>query len=146
MARLSIWTFFGLLFGIFSCLIEGCASLKETKTIEASSPANDPPNPKELLLEGEHSANPEEKIAQHKIEQAAKTASGKVLKGRPGLSQAFFVSTSVLNVRIGPHRTFRKVGALKEGALVNVSQIEKEWAKFGDDRWVALRYLKVSVP
>ena len=145
MTRTSFSAVFRLITGFFVLFFCGCAHDPQVLSRQAPAGSKTPPTFTDTLDEEADLAD-SNNTSRSRIENAAKIATGSVLKHQASLSQVFLVTTSVLNVRIGPSLEFKKVASLKEGALINVSQIEKEWAKIGDSRWVALRHLKLSAP
>ncbi|MBI2602040.1 MAG: SH3 domain-containing protein [Deltaproteobacteria bacterium] len=80
------------------------------------------------------------------LEKAALLASQAVLEVSEGGGQRFRVAASSLNVRKGPGLKFPTVDKMEEGTVVDVSRIQEEWARVGEGKWVAMRFLNLIAP
>jgi hypothetical protein len=49
-------------------------------------------------------------------------------------------ATTVVNVRNGPGTTYAAVGQINAGEVFEITQIQGDWGKIGDQRWVTISY------
>ena len=79
---------------------------------------------------------------QNRVNELLKTPSKPSTPAQPVGKKYTVKVNSVLNVRKGPGTNYTKVGTLKNGTSVTVYETKNGFGRIGDNRWVAMSYLK----
>ncbi len=144
MERLSYVSLSGVIVSLFTLGVGGCTH--SSQTTDNAANLNISASQIEADLATQKTQKGAKAEAEERIENAAKLASANLLKLRSNLNQPFSVSVKALSVRSGPSLSSKKIASLKRGTLVKVVEIQNQWARFDENKWIALRYLKLSAP